>query len=134
MSRYSPALVGKLRSDAITRAAKGAPCTLRIASFLTGHDCMEGTTVYCHLGSIGQGMSTKESNLNGAFGCAMCHDLVDGRRKPDLDYLLEKYPRAVLSRIMNGHFETLNLLACNGIIRVPGSEIIGDMSGIVLEG
>ena len=133
--RYSPTLIGKVRSEAVLQAADGAPCTLRIASFVPGLRCAPpDTTVYCHLGNIGQGMATKESDINGAFGCSVCHDLTDGRMKSELDWMIEKYPRAVLDRILNGHFETLGLLACNGIIRVPGATIIGDMSNFRLKG
>lgn len=132
--RYSPTLIGKVRSEAITQAARGAPCTLRIASFVPGLQCNTGSSVLCHLGNIGQGTGTKESDINAAFGCSVCHDLTDGRMKRELDYLLEKYPLAVMERILNGHFETLGLLACNGLIEVKRGKIIGDMSGVVLEG
>lgn len=63
----------------LRRAAKGRPCMVR----LPGCDGGGETTVLAHLRIAGYcGMGLKPDDLAfGAWCCAPCHDLVDGRNK-----------------------------------------------------
>lgn len=58
----------------ITKSAKGEDCQIRIPKVCNFNP---ETTVFCHLG--GGGMSSKSSDIHGAYGCSSCHDEVDGR-------------------------------------------------------
>lgn len=66
----------------IRKAARGQECTLRF-------ECCNGrtdTTVLCHSNLLadGKGMGIKAPDTAAAFGCAACHDVLDGRA-PRLD-------------------------------------------------
>lgn len=63
------------KQDKYTRSAKGAMCQIRIPGYCNHNP---ETTVLCHIN--GGGMATKHDNRHGAFGCNVCHDIVDGRR------------------------------------------------------
>lgn len=67
------------RMTPIRRAARDQDCTLLIpgAQF---HD--PATTVLCHSNFLadGKGMGLKAPDTCAAFGCAYCHDVLDGRR------------------------------------------------------
>lgn len=67
----------KIRSEALRQSARGQDCTLRIP-FVCNFDTR--TVVLCHLPGHARGIGTKENDLHGAYGCAACHDLIDGRR------------------------------------------------------
>lgn len=69
----------KLRHESkkLCDSARGQQCMVRIPG-VCNHN--PETTVLAHLN--GGGMSTKKSDLFGAFCCSSCHDLLDGRRKP----------------------------------------------------
>lgn len=67
-----------IKSKKITNAARGENCLINIAGVC--HNNTE-TTVFCHFPSEDHGMSRKSSDISGAFGCADCHDVVDGRVK-----------------------------------------------------
>lgn len=55
-------------------SARGQPCLVRLPG-ICNHD--PATTVLAHLN--GGGMGTKKSDLQGAFCCSDCHDVIDGR-------------------------------------------------------
>ena len=77
---HRPALLPKVRSDAIMQAMGHYPCTLRISSFIPGHDCSaQSTVVGAHLPVIGKGIGTKVTDLAVAAACKNCHDLIEGR-------------------------------------------------------
>lgn len=64
-------------------SARGQPCLVRIP----GHCNFDpATTVLAHLN--GGGMGTKKSDLQGAFCCSSCHDVIDGRVRVK-DYIPE---------------------------------------------
>lgn len=67
------------RMTPIRRAARGQDCTLRLPGVLN-HD--PATTVLCHSNFLadGKGMGLKAPDTAAAFGCALCHDILDGRR------------------------------------------------------
>jgi hypothetical protein len=115
----------KVRSKAITSAAKDKPCTVRISSFVPGYQCSgDDTTVFTHFGDVTKGTSTKVSDLDGGFGCANCHAIVDGVDRKRLEYLLEKYPAALEARLRASVSETLAILIDEGVITVKGAKII----------
>lgn len=79
------------KQDALTRAAKGAPCFFNIAGVcLDPHQCGHETTVAAHVsfrdGSKGTG--SKVNNLSTAFACSECHVAYDEWKtsKADHDY------------------------------------------------
>ena len=97
----NPQLLPKVRSDAIMNAANGQPCSLRIASFV-GLSCSgPSTCVSCHLPVIGKGVSTKATDLAVAFGCHICHEIIDGRAQNLQELIIDKYPSAFANRLLN---------------------------------
>ncbi len=66
----------KVRSKAIRQAARGKPCTLRLAGCMGGTE----TTVLAHLPMGGKGTGTKGSDIWAVFACAHCHDVLDRRK------------------------------------------------------
>lgn len=86
--RKAPARKAKLKSKGpkttpIRRAARGQGCTLRLPGVCNFDP---DTTVLCHSNFLadGKGMGLKAPDTAAAFGCAACHDVLDGRRpRPD---------------------------------------------------
>ena len=64
------------KQDKYTRSARGKDCTIRIPGHCKPAPDNE-TTVLCHVN--GGGMASKHHNMHGAYGCNVCHDIVDGR-------------------------------------------------------
>ena len=60
----------------LRKYAKNKPCLIR----LPGCSFDSEQTVLCHLRTVSTGMGKKAPDLLGAWGCANCHDIVDGRR------------------------------------------------------
>lgn len=91
----------------LRRLARDRECQIRIPGVCNGDSA---TTVLCHL--PGGGMGRKHHDIFGAWGCAACHDAIDGRVKTD-------YPSPVLKL---WHFEgmtrTQQTLIDEGVIRV----------------
>lgn len=124
MTRYAPHMAPKLRSPQIMAAAMGMPCTLRISSFVPGHQCAGAdTTVACHLEVNGKGTSTKVTDLATAFGCVNCHAILDGAAPEKYAYIIAKYPAAFASRMLNGLIETQTMLIEEGIIQINDSRM-----------
>lgn len=120
----NPALLPKVRSDAIMDAANGQPCSLRIASFV-GLSCSGPSTVVgCHLPVTGRGVATKATDLAVAFGCQTCHDILDGRNQNALEVIRDRYPAAFTSRLLEGLVETQARLVGMGVIVVEGARVI----------
>lgn len=122
---YQPHMLPKLRSDQIMAAAAGSPCTLRIASFLPGLQCAgRETTVACHLPiGWGKGVSTKVTDMATAFGCRVCHDILDGRNIKAREYLMENHAAVLMQRYLSALTETHALLIAEGIIVVPDAKM-----------
>ncbi len=71
------------KQDKYTRSARGQPCQIRIPGHCKPAPDNE-TTVLCHIN--GGGMGTKHRTIHAAYGCNICHDIVDGRlniKEPD---------------------------------------------------
>lgn len=82
--RKAPARKAKLKAKGprmtpIRRAARGQDCTLRLPGVCNFDP---DTTVLCHSNYLadGKGMGLKAPDTAAAFGCAACHDVLDGRR------------------------------------------------------
>lgn len=102
-----------IRSQRIRDAARGQRCTIRLPGVCSADP---ETTVLAHLSYASSGMGTKPSDLSGAFCCAACHDVLDGRTQR---------PHGVLKEDIEwckgrGMAETMAVLVEQGIIRVEG--------------
>lgn len=64
------------KQDKYTKSARGQECTIRIPNYCKPAPENE-TTVLCHIN--GGGAGTKHENIHAAYGCNICHDIVDGR-------------------------------------------------------
>jgi hypothetical protein len=63
-----------IRSEALRRSAAGETCTLRLPGCLGRHG-----VVLAHVRLPDTGMGRKPDDLDAVYGCARCHDLIDGR-------------------------------------------------------
>ena len=62
----------------LRKGAKGMPCMVRLTGCLGTGD----TTVLAHYRLAGySGTGLKPPDIMGAWACANCHDLIDGRRR-----------------------------------------------------
>jgi hypothetical protein len=121
---HRPHLMPKLRSKALMAAMAGYPCTLRISGFIPGHGCSpQNTVVGCHPPLAGKGISTKVTDMSVCAGCFHCHELLDGRDKRG-PMIAKAYPAAYHLRIAEAMQETQAFLLQDGIIQVPGAELI----------
>ena len=91
----------------ITKSAKGEEGLIRIPGACNHNP---ETTVFCHLGGGGMGMKRKD--IHGAYGCSDCHDIVDGRAKPD------RWTNDLYSKVWfyEGVFRTQEILLEKGLI------------------
>lgn len=116
-SMFNPHLLPKIRSEKLTKSAKGQPCSLRLPMICNRDD---ETTVLAHLPVIGKGMGTKVSDLFGAFACSSCHDAIDRHT----------YEKAGLTRaqvyqaMLWGLCETQSRWVGMGLIEVKGMELL----------
>ena len=81
MSAVHPRRSAYVRDLYARASAAGQPCLIRLPGCL--HD--SATTVLCHYPLAGySGMGLKSPDAFGAYGCANCHAVVDGRMaRPD---------------------------------------------------
>ena len=70
--------MAKRKTSKIRQSARGEDCTINIAGVCAGDS---ETVVLCHFPSEGKGMGIKSHDLSAGYGCARCHDAVDGRLK-----------------------------------------------------
>lgn len=106
-------LLPKVRSKAVTDAARGQPCTLRLPGVCNFN---EETVVLAHLPSTGKGMGTKSSDIHAVFACSDCHDAMD-RGTHRLDY------ETILDAMLDALAETQSRLVEAGIITVKGAKL-----------
>lgn len=122
MNIRNPILLDKIRSQPLLDAIEGMPCTLRISSFIPGHSCSSVSTVVpCHIRTPGTGISTKPSELACVAACFNCHNILD-LRDTRWKEISDKYPSAVLWRLVQALLETHARLQMAGIIEVKGAE------------
>jgi hypothetical protein len=122
----NPHLLPKVRSAKLLAAVKDMPCTLRVSSFMPHWQCAhQSTVVPCHLDrTIGKGMSTKVSDLFVAAGCVHCHAIIDGKDRTAVDYIMEKYPAAMMQRMLAGMAETQARWVVMGLLTGDDWEIV----------
>lgn len=68
-----------MRQSKLTKAARGRECQVRIPGACNGNP---ETTVLAHYRLAGTcGVGSKPNDLQGAWACSACHDVIDGRRQ-----------------------------------------------------
>lgn len=84
------------RSPKLLRSAQGQPCALALPGICRGRT---DTVVWCHSPYLedGKGAGLKAHDILGCYGCADCHDALDGRRKTELtpDQIRDHFHRAL---------------------------------------
>mgnify|MGYP001951272927 CR=1 FL=1 len=92
-------------STSYTNAAKGQPCTFRIAGVVcSGTE----TTVFAHIRDQFKGMGNKASDLSGADACFACHAAFDGQGDVNLSkedwqfYALRGIQETIANRVARG--------------------------------
>ena len=113
----NPHLLPKVRSEQLMQSARGMQCALRLPGFCWHRP---DTVVMAHLPGIGKGVSTKVSDIHGAFACAGCHDAID-RHIYERHGLTKEY---VLEAMLRAHCETQAQWIGAGLLIVPGAKII----------
>ncbi len=99
--------------------AKGRDCQIRIPG-----ECLRATetVVLCHYRMSGlSGIGLKSPDWCAAYGCARCHDIVDGRRGSWIAFPLELRKLFLAEAVLR----TLALLAEEGLLHV------GKIKGLV---
>ena len=100
-----------MSQNRITKAARGRDCQVRIPGVCNGNP---ETTVLAHYRMAGTcGMGIKPNDLQGAWACSACHDLIDGRTR---------HPGYVREEIefmhMEACFRTIDILIREGILKL----------------
>lgn len=119
----------KLPRDFFKDYARGKPCQIRVAASC-GYTCMnEETTVLCHPSIAGlKAMGSRKSSvpdIGGAWGCMVCHDLVDGRRKPKPGSTMADVPDGTIRKtllqnaFLEGVIRTVHELVKRGVLPNP---------------
>ncbi|MCY0910866.1 nuclease domain-containing protein [Massilia antarctica] len=124
--RKAPARKAKLKAKGpkmtpIRRAARSQDCTLRIPGVCNFDPA---TTVLCHSNYLadGKGMGLKAPDTAAAFGCAACHDVLDGRRpRPDGFSRLD-----LEGAFYVGMRHTHHILARMGLIKSESASVAAD--------
>lgn len=113
----------KFPKDFFKDYARGRECLIRIAREVTGEPCAsEETTVLCHYTLAGyKAMGSRKASLPdlcGAWGCRICHDIVDGRI--DAVRLMNSAQQDMIKRWhAEGVFRTLDALVKAGVLPNP---------------
>ncbi len=120
----------KFPQDFFKDYARDKPCMIRVAA-AAGYRCSTGeTTVLCHPSIAGlKAMGSRKASvpdIGGAWGCNVCHDLVDGRLKPDRNSALGEmvgdgpFLKLVLQNaILEGATRTIDALVKAGVLPNP---------------
>lgn len=93
--------------SSLRQSAKGMACLVRIPGVCSFD---ESTTVLAHIRCKNTGVGMKSHDLHGAYCCARCHDVLDGRvkqgdfSKAELRLMhLEGMVRSQLSMLAHGY-------------------------------
>jgi len=107
----APPKIEQRKVQSIRDSARGEECTVRIVGACNSRP---DTVVWSHVPSLvgDRGMGLKALDLCGAYACAACHDVVDGRRG------LPPGASAMSVRLdwFQGHMRSLVLLARKGLV------------------
>lgn len=115
--------------DFFKQYARGRECLIRVSA-VCGYECSDwDTTVLCHptLAGLKAVGSRKASvpDIGAAWGCRVCHDLIDGRMKPRKGSPVDEIDNATARRMFmqNAHLEgvirTINELVKAGVLPNP---------------
>lgn len=100
-----------MSQNRITKAARGRECQVRIPWVCNGNP---ETTVLAHYRMAGtNGMGYKPNDLQGAWACSSCHDLIDGRTR-HTGHTADEIEYAH----MQGCFRTIDILIREGIVKL----------------
>lgn len=66
----------KIVSKKLRNSARGEDCTLNIVGVCSYNP---ETVSLCHLPDESHGMGRKSDDISAAYGCDMCHAVIDGR-------------------------------------------------------
>ena len=99
-------MADKRTMSKITKSARGQACTIRLEGCYGGPE--NETVVFAHLNGGGMGM--KALDIHGAYCCANCHDVLDGRVPSDYGKTF-----LILSHLM-GMKRTQEILVSKGLM------------------
>lgn len=71
-----------MRSKKLRDGAKGEQCTVQLHPYC---NMDPSTTVFAHANCEDKGIGFKSPDWWGAYACSDCHDVLDGRKKTDID-------------------------------------------------
>lgn len=92
----------------LRKAARGKPCMIRLPGCTGGGD----DVVLAHYRLAGTcGMGMKPPDILGAWSCASCHDIADGRKRVDMERDFIRLAHA------EGCLRTLNALVKDGLFK-----------------
>lgn len=95
-------------SKRVRESARGQDCTVRIPGACNFNP---ETTVLAHLPCGQKGMGMKGFDTVAVYACSACHDVLDGRRKGEVDW----------SDMLRAIAETHEALIRAGILTVKGA-------------
>lgn len=95
----------------ITQSARDERCTIQIPGACNGDP---RTTCWCHSNRSrhGKGVGKKSRDIFGAYGCSVCHDIYDRRRKPPIGMSRD----TVEEHFQIGHDRSLDMLVAKGLV------------------
>lgn len=101
----------RVKSKKCTNSANGERCTIRLAA---GNGCTDqpGAVVACHITAGTSKTGSKPSDLVIAYGCNVCHGMIDGSIKHS--YSKEE----VLEAKLRGLTETLEILLLKQLAKI----------------
>lgn len=98
----------RIVSKKVRDSARGQDCTVRIPGACNFNP---ETTVLAHLPCGQKGMGMKGFDTVAVYACSACHDVLDGRRKGEVDW----------SDMLRAIAETHEALIRAGILTVKGA-------------
>lgn len=100
----------RIRLPKIRESARRQSCTLRFDGCSGGVD----DVVWCHspYTEDGSGKGLKADDIFGCYGCASCHDILDGRKKMKAHHgpLDQQFIRDVFHRAMKESWRRLVIM------------------------
>ena len=128
----TPTINLKFPKDFFKKYAKGKPCMIRIAA-AAGYQCADvDTTVLCHPSIAGlKAMGSRKASvpdIGAAWGCNVCHDLIDRRRAPVVGSPLAlvmheegaaNFKLVLQNAILEGATRTIDALVRAGVLPNP---------------
>jgi hypothetical protein len=101
-----------IRSKQLRDSARGEECTIQLYPYCEGQS---ETVVLCHLPSEGHGIGLKSPDHWGAYGCGICHAIIDGRQRCEVDR------EEVEACMIRGLYRTWGRMIEKGLITIKGA-------------